>query len=83
MPNGDHPTPIENVVFFTIYMIIGFIVFSLIGKLSISIGVRTLVDMMMVLFRVLESDIFKSSYKLIFNKNFFLKMKLSKIKVCQ
>ena len=56
MPNGDHPTPIENVVFFTIYMMIGFIVFSLIGKLSISIGVLIT---LLSLFIVFLQNIFK------------------------
>tara|TARA_Y100001933_G_C18823739_1_gene490406 strand:+ start:443 stop:619 length:177 start_codon:yes stop_codon:yes gene_type:complete len=56
MPNGDHPTPIENVVFFIFYMIIGFIVFSSIGKLSISIGV---VITLLSLFIVFLQNIFK------------------------
>ena len=56
MPNGDHPTPIENVVFFIIYMIIGFVVFSSIGKLSISTGV---VIILLSLFILFLQNIFK------------------------
>ncbi len=56
MPNGDHPTPIENVVFFIIYMIVGFVIFSSIGKLSISIGVGIT---LLSLFIVFLQNIFK------------------------
>ena len=56
MPNGDHPTPIENVVFFIFYMIVGFVIFSSIGKLSISIGIGIT---LLSLFIVFLQNIFK------------------------
>tara|TARA_Y100001980_G_C14392260_1_gene190996 strand:+ start:257 stop:433 length:177 start_codon:yes stop_codon:yes gene_type:complete len=50
MPNGDHPTPVENVVFFIIYMLIGFVIFLSIGKLSVSTGLIILLSSSFIVF---------------------------------